>query len=318
MPAIHDPIEPTVRRAARRDALVVVGFAALVGFLAGHFELSERLYALTRHGEHYQLDEWPLFAFALALGLVWFSVRRYLLARTELRARQRAEAHLAEALAENRQLAQQHVRLQESTQKHLARELHDELGQYTNAIKLDAVAIQRNPDCSCAACMPAAARIVDAVDHMHGVVSDIVRRLRPAGLDELGLLAALEQCVTHWRQRMPDTSILLTVNGDFDELGELRTLTLYRLVQEALTNVSRHSAARRVEVRMTRHRNKAGDDINVEIVDDGSPGTQPYRPGFGLSSMRERVEMLGGTFVVGATSQGGFSVAAHLPALDSK
>ncbi len=314
--SVDDQIEPPARQSARRDAFVVLGLVAVIGFLAGHFELNERLYAFTRHWEGYQLDEWPTVALTLTLGLVWFSIRRYSLARTELRARRRAEADLAQVLAENRRLTQQHVWLQESTQKHLARELHDELGQYTNAIKLDAVAIQRNADCTCNTSRPGAARIVEAVNHMHAVVSDMVRRLRPAGLDELGLEAALDQCVTHWRQRMPDTTVVLSLDGDFDGLGELATLTLYRLVQEGLTNASKHSGARHVEVRLKAQGDHgAAGRITVEIGDDGrGADIQPYRPGFGLNSMRERVQMLGGTFAVATAPQSGFRIAVTLPA----
>lgn len=298
----------------RRDVAIIIVFAATVGYLAGHYELNERIFAFTRHWEHLQLDEWPLVIFALALGLSWFSWRRYVLARGELLARRRAEAKLAEALADNRELAQQHVRIHDAAQKHLARELHDELGQYTNAIKLDAVAIRHNPDCAASA-----VRIVEAVDHMHAVVSDIVRRLRPAGLDELGLAAAIEQCVDHWQRRMGDTGISLKLDGDLDQLGELITLTLYRLVQEALTNVSKHSGAQNVHVSIRRQRQPelAFDQIVVGIRDDGrGAGTQPFRAGFGLNSMRERVGMLGGTFVVTTGSEQGFRIAVTLPTQD--
>ncbi len=77
---------------------------------------------------------------------MWMSWRRYRLALAELTARQRAEAQLTEALAENRELARQNLRALEAERKHLARELHDELGQYLNAIKLDAVADGNDDD----------------------------------------------------------------------------------------------------------------------------------------------------------------------------
>src|SRR5262249_10294730 len=152
-------------------------------------------FSVTRRWEGIELDEWPIVLLVLAVGLMWLSWRRYRETLSELRARQAAEARLAEALSLNRQLAHQHLRLQESERKHLARELHDEFGQYLNAIKLDAVAIRETSSSSHA---DAADRIASAVDHVHVVVSDIIRRLRPAGLDELGLVAALENCVDHW------------------------------------------------------------------------------------------------------------------------
>jgi glucose-6-phosphate-specific signal transduction histidine kinase len=315
--AQQEPNRPDLGQSTRRDALIIIVFAATVGYLAGRFEINERIYAFTRHWERLQLDEWPLVVFALALGLAWFSWRRYVLARAELVARALAEEQLAEALAANRELAQQHVLIHDAAQKHLARELHDELGQYTNAIKLDAVAIQGNPECRCSLSVPGATRILEAVNHMHAVVSDIVRRLRPAGLDELGLQAALEQCVSHWQQRMRSTSIALSLDGTFDQLDELITLTLYRLIQEGLTNVSKHSGAHRVDILLRKQRANASDcdRIILAIGDDGcGASTLPYRPGFGLNSMRERVEMLGGTFAVITAPEQGFTIAVTLPA----
>ncbi len=142
-------------------------------------------------------------AFVLALCFVWISWRRYRQALAQLEARRAAEQRLAAALAENRELAHQHLHVQESERKHLARELHDELGQYLNAIKLDAVAIRESAGPGDSPASLAAARTIKAVDHVHAVVNNIIRRLRPAGLDELGLVAALENCVDHWRQRLP-------------------------------------------------------------------------------------------------------------------
>src|SRR5262245_44244099 len=113
----------------RRDIAIVIAVTALAGYLAAHFELNERVFTVTRQYERLQLDEWPIVVFVLALCLMWVSWRRYRLAVVELRARQRAEARLTEVLEQNRELARQNLRSIEAERKHLARELHDELGQ---------------------------------------------------------------------------------------------------------------------------------------------------------------------------------------------
>ncbi len=159
---------------------------------------------LTRRFEHLQLDEWPIVAFVLALCLMWFSWRRYRLALTEIAARQATETKLTEALAENRALARASLLSLEAERKHLARELHDELGQYLNAIKIDAVEIEGTPS---GFDQKLSRRMLTAVDHIHGVVSDMIRRLRPAGLDELGLTAAVESCIEQWQERLPRTAL---------------------------------------------------------------------------------------------------------------
>jgi two-component system, NarL family, sensor histidine kinase UhpB len=293
-------------------ALVVLITLACVT-LAAHFELSEALYAHTRQWEHFELDEWPVAAFVLALCLVWISWRRYQQTLVQLEARRAAEARLAAALAENRELAQQHLRIQESERKHLARELHDELGQYLNAIKLDAVAIRESATSesspSGSAAELAAARTVDAVDHVHGVVNDMIRRLRPVGLDELGLVAALENCVDHWRQRLPETRFTLSVSGELDDLGEIMSLTIYRLIQEGLTNSYKHAAATRIDIAVRRD-----TEVVLTVSDNGCGMELSARgTGFGLSGMKERVELMGGAFSIETNLGRGFSIEARLP-----
>lgn len=296
----------------RRDVVAVVVITVAAAFLSSHFELNETFFALTRRWEFLQLDEWPTIALTLTLCLIWLSWRRYGQAVTQLQARRSAEARLAEALAGNRRLAAEHLRAQESERKHLARELHDELGQYSNAIKLDAVAVQRNAPSAEAA--QAAERILKAVEHIHAVTGDIIRRLRPAGLDELGLVAALENCVHHWRQRLPDTRLQLGVSGEFDDVGELAKLTIYRLVQEGLTNSSRHAAAGHIDITLCRETDQHGDQIVLTVNDDGRGADLALaQKGFGLSGMRERVELLGGSFSTQSAPGRGFTLEATLP-----
>lgn len=298
-----------------RDIALIVAFTVAVVALAAHFEWNERLFEVTRRWEHIQLDEWPIAAFALTLGFGWLSWRRYRQTLDQLQARKRAEALLAGALAENRRLAQHHLMATERDQKHLARELHDELGQYSNAIKLDAVALR---DASPTQDIQnAGERIIVAVDHMHTVLSDIIRRLRPAGLDELGLVAALENCVDLWRRRRPGTRFSLRTSGPLDEMGEPVRLTVYRVVQEALTNSARHAGAGKIDINVRRdlHAPDRGQEVSVRVSDDGrGVNMQDFLPGFGLSGMRERVELAGGTLEFDGAAGRGFSLQAHLPA----
>ena len=312
-PAEALPVAPATHVSPSRDIAVVVAITFGCVLLAAHFELSERLFAYTRRWEALQLDEWPVAAFVLVLCLVWISWRRYGQALTQLQARRAAELRLAAALAENRELAQQHLQVQESERKHLARELHDELGQYLNAIKLDAVSIRESAGADgspvARAAELAAARTVEAVDHVHGVVNDMIRRLRPAGLDELGLVAALENCVDHWRQRLPDTRFTLSMSGELDDLGEIMSLTIYRLIQEGLTNAYKHAGAARIDIGVSRD-----GDVLLTLADDGCGMDMTSRgTGFGLNGMRERVELMGGTFAIETSTGHGFAVEARLP-----
>jgi signal transduction histidine kinase len=301
---------------ARVEAGAVFGVTALSVILAAHFQLAEALYALTRRWEYLQLDELPIGLLVLAIGLIWLSWRRYLQAGRELRARQRAEARLEGVLEENRRLAQEHLRIQELERKHLARELHDELGQYLNAIKLDAMSIADCGGGDAALSLQASGSIIRSIDHVHATVGGMIRRLRPVAFDDLGLVAAIEHCVDYWRQRLPDTRFALALRGEFDGLAESLTLTVYRLIQEGLTNVYKHAAARQVDIVLERSASAPGvaDQVLLRVGDDGR-GMNPVAqtPGFGLSGMRERVELAGGSFLMRSAPGRGLSFEARIP-----
>jgi len=306
---------------AWRDTTVVIGITALSLAIAAHFQFNETLYAFTRHWEYFQIDELPFGMFVLSICLIWLSWKRYRHASRELLARRIAEERLGRALAENRELAQENLRIQEIERKHLARELHDELGQYLNAIKLDAVSITESGGTDPKFSTDASLAIIRSVDHVHGAVSEMIAQLRPVGLDELGLVAAIEHCVDYWRQRLPDTRFVLSVHGNFDGLSEQLNLTLYRLIQEGLTNIYKHAGAQQTEIALERIRSGQGgvDEIHLIVADDGcgmQPGARNSR--FGLSGMRERVEIAGGSFVLTSEPGRGLRFVARMPAHDEK
>lgn len=300
----------------RRDLTIVALVTLGVGAFAVYVELNEAMFAVTRRWEALQLDELPMTLLALTLCLTWFAWRRFRDARTQLRRRQAAEAQLETLLLENRRLAQQYQQLQESERKFLAHELHDELGQYLNAIKIDAVAIQQRAADDASPLFRASSAIIEHTDHVHAVVRDLIGKLRPIGLDELGLKAALEHFLDHWQRRLPHLHFDILLKGDLDDIGELYALALYRLLQEGLTNVSKHARAECIEVRLLRSKGTAhpGDEVVFSLVDDGC-GTDlsESKVGLGLIGMRERVEMLGGEFHVTTEPERGFSVFARIP-----
>ena len=311
-----EPASEPARRAHLRDGLLVAIVTLATWVLCGHFNVTEMLRRLTAPYERYQFDELPSVLLMLGLGLTWFATRRYGEARQEIARRKSAEARLAAALADNRRLAQQYVELQERERKALARELHDELGQYLNVIKLDAVGIRDDQRASAPTMRYRASTIVENCNHIHGALATLMRELRPTGLDELGLAAALEHCVETWRARLPGVSLQLAITGDFTALPESITVTLFRLVQEALTNVAKHAAARHVKIRLERRESRRADleRIDLAIVDDGV-GAVPGLPtrGLGLIGMRERVMALQGSLAFTSSPGQGFALSARIP-----
>jgi two-component system, NarL family, sensor histidine kinase UhpB len=299
---------------ARRDIALIVAIAIAAFYLSAKYNVSESLLAWSRPLERLQVDELPGVLLVVAICLVWFSSRRFFEANHELLLRRSVEARLAETLAENQRLAQQYVDVQEHERKALARDLHDELGQYLNAIKLDAVSIRETGE-SCCGARDAAGAMIANIDRVYGVVGGLIRQLRPVAFDDLGLAAALEYCVGEWRSRLPRVSIEMSIETDLESLDETRRLVIYRLVQEALTNIARHSQATQAEIRIASAGTPAlGPCVDILIADNGC-GADMHAPsaGLGLIGMRERVSALGGSIAIESERGAGFKIMSSLP-----
>jgi two-component system sensor histidine kinase UhpB len=146
-------------------------------------------------------------------------------------------------------------------------------------------------------------------------VRDILGRLRPTELIELGLNAAIDELVAFWSARQPGIAFSVRVPDDealplADEIRE----TIYRVIQEALNNAVRHGRPGRIEIVVARTED---GDILAQVTDDGAPSGKPQGVGFGLRGMRERVAAAGGRLTIGRGLDGGgrgWSVAALLAA----
>lgn len=279
-----------------RDLLLSAAAGVVATVLAAWVEFHENLFELTRRWESMQLDELPVGIFVFALCLTGFYARR--------------QVELRRVLDDNRRLAQRTLDVQEAERKHLARELHDELGQYLNAIQLDCQAITGAEGAEPPHAI--ARRIGANAGHVYGVVGRMINRLRPAGLDELGLAAALESCIAGWRASQPAMQFGLALSGDLDDLGERLNLAIYRIVQESLTNSVRHSGAAAVQVALQREAGSSDGRVLLTVRDDGRgmAGDRRRTPGRGLAGMRERVAMLGGHFEVLSPPGGGVTIRA--------
>jgi len=224
------------------------------------------------------------------------------------------QSELAGALEENRRLSQRSMQVQEEERRSLARELHDELGQSLNAIKVDAVTIRDN-----SVALPeihrGALSIIEVSSQVYDVVRSLMQRLRPVALDELGLRSAVQYSVEQWQRRHAGVRCTFSADGELDDLDEQTNITLYRLVQECLTNVAKHADATKVTVSMTR----VANEIRFSFSDNGK-GFDPSqrRRGLGLVGLRERVEALAGHFELDSAPGGGVQVKAVIPSMAKK
>jgi signal transduction histidine kinase len=201
----------------------------------------------------------------------------------------------------------------EAERRRWARELHDETLQALGGLKvlLSGAARLDDPEAMRAAMDQAAGHVSAEIDNLRALIAE----LRPAALDQLGLVPALTSLV----QRTATTSGL-EIAADVELAGEDRRLspeletTVYRLVQEALTNVVKHAGATTVDISVR----EGGGGIDVRVADDGAglaaTGPSASGGGFGLVGMRERVELAGGELRLEARDGGGTVVRARLPA----
>ena len=208
----------------------------------------------------------------------------------------------------NHRLTQQIIRLQEAERKKLAHDLHDEIGQHLTAIHVDASAIKTSPNLDVA--KKSAEAIDEVVRRMMEIVRTMLHQLRPDGLDELGFVVALQELVNNWRERHQNIDVEADFNGDFQRIDETVQLTLYRVMQECLTNISRHSRARQVWVSLTENEQA----IKLEIADNGQGfDLQQHSYRFGLAGMKERVDSVHGEFVIKTALNEGVTIDVSIP-----
>jgi two-component system sensor histidine kinase TtrS len=240
----------------------------------------------------------------------------------EISERKRAEEESRSLLKENRFLIRKSLAVQEDERRHLARELHDELGQCITAIQADAETIRDVASRKDTRVTASAKAILDVSAHLYDVVHCMIQRTRPGVLDDLGLVVALEDLVNDCRARFPGVDYDLTTAGELNALGEKINITIYRIVQECMTNIAKHAAATRVRINLTVDADPQGgapqagahDVVSLVVRDDGrGMDTAGSGRGLGIAGMRERVEALGGHFAIHGIPDGGVMVSAVIP-----
>ncbi|TNF32106.1 MAG: hypothetical protein EP329_11160 [Deltaproteobacteria bacterium] len=227
-------------------------------------------------------------------------------------------AQLEERVAEQafalRALATDSARVQEQERLRLSVELHDELGQLLTGLQMELGWLRRRVEADCVAGLVEG---VERADRLLVTVNDsvdaLVSSLRPLALVDGGLYAALERLAREVETRFGVTCAL---HRELDEerLDEAGTIGAFRIVQEALTNVGRHAAAKQVDVHVV----PAGDRCVVRVVDDGvgfDVGAPPPAGHFGLVGMRDRARILGGELRIQSVVGEGTALEVSFPLL---
>jgi signal transduction histidine kinase len=218
--------------------------------------------------------------------------------------RERAERSRTELLARL-------VFAQEDERRRIAREMHDQFGEQLTALarRIEVLKDACRGDADLSAEVASLERVAQQLDRD---VDHLVWELRPTALDDLGLRAALANYVQDWSARVGIAAKLHTTGLLDARLASETETTLYRIAQEALTNVAKHSRAASVEVILERR----GDNVLLVIEDDGvgfEPGEKPGG-GFGLLGMQERAALVGATVEIESAAGRGTTVLLRMAA----
>ena len=292
-----------------RDMFMLV-FAAIVLFwAASFFELSEKFSKVTSTMETWQLDEVPLVLLALFIIVVAVLSRRTNQLRVQTELQVQAQRDLAAALIQNKRLARRNIEVQENERRNLARELHDEFGQSLNAIMIDGVGI-RDTTRDDSDAHKHAQSILRISGQLFSGMRDLLKQLRPLALDELGLQPALEHLVDDWRRRYPKVKWLSEFELEDNQFDEPSNMTIYRFIQEGMTNIVKHSDASLVKLLV--NLDAKSRRVTMTVSDNGSVVGIPERSeGIGLLGLRERLESLGGQFESSVSRPTGFKIEGY-------
>lgn len=214
--------------------------------------------------------------------------------------------------SENERLTRKSILVQEQERRHLAQELHDSLGQAVSAIKAIAVSIASRLRDSDPQSAESAENIEDIADKAYKSVRSLMTTLRPSVLDELGLTAALSQMVDDWNIAHEDTFCRLRIDGQFSGLHEDQRINVYRIVQEALTNISKYAKAENVTVTLS-----GSEIITLLIADDGVGfAINEITQSMGLQGIRDRVTLLQGALEINSKPGRGVTVQIEFPRMN--
>ncbi|MGH8820372.1 MAG: sensor histidine kinase [Rhodoferax sp.] len=294
MDAIRDQIEKLTARSARKLSInqeqilqalqlsrIGIALVAMIGLLAFYMYLRQST-ALTLAGQREQE-----------------SLKKE---RDQLERQVRERTESLAALATHLQ------QVREEERGHLARELHDELGSLLTAAKLDVARLKSR---QVNASPETTERLQHLTDTLNGGIAlsrRIVEDLRPSSLAHLGLMATLDILAQEFGER---ARVDISTELEAVELGDSAQLTIYRLVQESLTNIGKYAHARKVTVRLQNF----DSYINVEVKDDGQgfDATRTPRSSHGLNGMKHRVEATGGRLTVTSRPGEGSCISAFIP-----
>ena len=293
----------------KRDVIFLTVCVSLLYSLVLYINLAELISDSLAKYEDFQLDELPYLILFIALSMAIFTKNRMAELRETIALKELAEKDNAILLAENKLLTQHVLEVQERERLELARELHDDIGQFLTGISLDIATLVSYQDENIALL---AKRISNNCRMTRNISRKLIRRLRPSSLDSQGIVAAVKAVVQEWLTYNPKIKAEIEIDETIQSLSEKTNITLYRIVQEALTNISKHAHASQVNI--TLKFDQAKSAISLLVRDNGvgiQQGSKKFS--FGLIGMRERVHALQGEINIHSVIAQGTTLQVLIP-----
>jgi PAS domain S-box-containing protein len=301
--AIGSPLEWFIPDRYRAHHAAHVRQFGETGVSSRRMGASRIITGLRRNGEEFPID-------ASISQLDQHGAKYYTVILRDVTERVRAEEALRSSKQELQELATAAHTVREQEKSRIARELHDELGQAVTALKMDVNWLKAR--------VPAEDIIQHKLASMEAMLNDTVKatrriatELRPLMLDDLGVIAGVEWLVENFTERSKIACRLTVSDPDLSWQDPLAT-AIFRIIQEALTNVARHAKASRAEVDI----HQTNTDVHLSVIDDGQgfaadSGKKPNS--FGILGLRERAYLLGGEATIDSQPGRGTRIAVRLP-----
>lgn len=223
---------------------------------------------------------------------------------------------LEKTLSDRQRLAFKLINIQQQERQFLSRELHDEFGQclaglQVNTSSLIQTAAEKYPEL-----LPESQNISNITIHMMAILKDMLLHLKPADIDTLGLTASLTGLISQWNTNNKGHTIYdIEIEGEIDKIAEPIPSNIFRIIQECLTNISKHAQASTASIKLIKLRSDNTNTLMLIVKDDGIADINAFNDssGIGLLGIQDRVDALGGTFKLTENSPSGLIINIKIP-----
>lgn len=319
---LNKPCQRANRNKRRREILLIAFISIGTFLFAGYVDLYEAWQEWAQPNEDYQLDELVFGLLALSICLSYLSRRNYKRLQVTLKNNMAMSATLENKnietvalLTQNRGLIKHITQLRETERNELAAELHDVFGQHLAAIDVN-IAVA----CKYTQADDKILSILKVIQTSAGYLIEVTRSqlqsIKPPNLESVGLSASIESLVSQWLISFPTYKLALSIKADDELVNYDVALTLYRCLQEALSNIVKHARAYNINIELLTHSyDGVHHQISLIIQDDGIGFVvnNDFSNGLGLIGMRERITALSGDLFIDNAERQGSLLKINIP-----